>query len=198
MFWIGLTGGLGTGKSTVAQMLRDRGFVVIDADEMARLALRPGSKGLAKVVNRFGPEVLESSGELNRRQLGAKVFAEAKALADLEAIVHPEVRRLTGEKRQEAQAQGHKLAFYDVPLLFEKKMQKDFDKIVVVTADRKQQIERTIARDGLSEYEIERRLFNQMPIVDKVKQAHFVIDNTGARSELAKQLDTVLAQLIKD
>jgi dephospho-CoA kinase len=195
MLWIGLTGGLGTGKSSVANILRRRGHLVIDADEMARLAVGPGSAALAKVVAVFGREVLDQEGHLDRRKLGAKVFTDPAALADLEAIVHPEVKKLTLERRRAAEADGRRIAFYDVPLLFEKKMESDFDKIVVVAASGEQQMARTMARDGLTRAEVEKRLASQIPVAEKVKRAKFVIDNTGTEEDLELEVDEMLMAL---
>lgn len=196
MLWVGLTGGLGTGKSTVSGILRQKGHVVIDADEMARLVLSPGQDTLAKVVQRFGTNLIGHDGVLDRRALGRVVFADKSALADLEAIVHPAVKNLAAERRREAEAAGHKIAFYDVPLLFEKSMQKDFAKVVVVTADRETQISRAIRRDGLTRYEVERRLGHQLPLDEKVKQADFVVINNGDVRELDAQVDQMLKALL--
>jgi dephospho-CoA kinase len=196
MLWVGLTGGLGTGKSTVAGILRRKGHIVIDADEMAHLALRPGQETLAKVVQRFGTGLVAPDGSLDRRALGRIVFSEKTALADLEAIVHPAVKKLTLERRRQAEAEGRKIAFYDVPLLFEKSMQNDFAKVVVVTADRETQIDRAIRRDGLTRYEVERRLGNQLPLDEKVKRADFVIVNNGDLPELEEKIDQMLKALL--
>lgn len=196
MLWVGLTGGLGTGKSTVAGILRQKGHIVVDADEMARLALGPGREALAKVVRRFGTDLIGTDGALDRRRLGRLVFADKSALAELEAIVHPEVRKLTLERRQAAEREGRAIAFYDVPLLFEKGMQRDFTKIIIVTADREIQIERAIRRDGLTRDEVERRLGSQLPLDQKVKSADFVIVNNGDLRSLEVQVDQVLKSLL--
>src|SRR5688572_878381 len=140
MLWIGLTGGLGTGKSTVAKILRQKGHLVVDADEMARLALDPAGKILTKVLDRFGAGMLGSDGNLDRSKLAAVVFADRALLTELEKLVHPEVRRLTLEHRRRGEAEGREIAFYDVPLLFEKNMAGDFSKTVVVVADPELQI----------------------------------------------------------
>ncbi len=197
MKWIGLTGGLGTGKSTVAEILRQKGYVVIDADEMARLAVAPGSQTLTKVLDHFGVDLVGADGKLDRKKLGSIVFADTRRLLELEALVHPAVKKLTLENRTKAEDSGHQVAFYDVPLLFEKNMEKDFTAIVVVTATRENQIDRATARDALGREEVLRRLANQLPVEEKVKRGGFVIENNGSRAELQKKVEQVLGELLK-
>ena len=195
MLWIGLTGGLGSGKSTAAKFLRELGQVVIDADEMARLALSPGSPAFAKVVTQFGTDVLDSNGQLDRQGLGRKVFADKRLLAALESIVHPEVKKLTAERRRALEAQGSRLAFYDVPLLFEKNMQGEFAKIVVVAADRETQIRRASQRSNLTRDEVIQRLANQKPMSEKIRAADYVLDNNGTEEELKAQAAALVKKL---
>ena len=196
MKWIGLTGGLGTGKSTVAKILRAKGYVVIDADQLAHLTLAPGSETLTKVLDRFGTDLIGADGNLDRRRLGKMVFSEPSLLAELEAIIHPAVKKLTLDRRLAAEQAGHKLAFYDVPLLFEKNFAKDFASVIVVSASLENQIARTIRRDGLSREEVLRRLSHQLSIEEKAARADFVIENNGSEAELQKQVDSVLAKLL--
>ena len=195
MKWIGLTGGIGSGKSTVAAMLREKGLEVVDADAMARLAVSPGSETLKKIVQAFGPEVLNEVGELNRRKLGDQVFKDSKLLLALEQIVHPRVQELTRIKREELEKRGLHLAFYDVPLLYEKKMQSQFDFIVVVSSAEELQIERVMNRSSISRDEVVRRIAAQMRLSEKVKMANFVIYNDRDLSHLRQQVDELLQKL---
>ncbi|MCA9556315.1 MAG: dephospho-CoA kinase, partial [Myxococcales bacterium] len=132
---VGLTGGIGSGKSTVAAILRALGAVVIDADVLAREAVAPGSPGLAEVVARFGPDILDPDGALDRRALGRHVFKDAAARADLNAIVHPRVGQLAAERIQAARDAGAPLVVYDVPLLYESGLEAGFEAVIVVYVD---------------------------------------------------------------
>ncbi len=195
MKWIGLTGGIGSGKSTVAALLRERGLEVIDADAMARLAVSPGSETLRKIVQVFGPDILSADGTLNRRELGDQVFKDSKLLLALEQIVHPRVQELTQTKRAELVARGVSMAFYDVPLLYEKKMEGQFDSVVVVSSGEEQQIERVMIRSAVSREEVVRRIAAQMRLSEKVKKAQFVIHNDRDMSHLRVQVDELLKKL---
>ncbi|MGE0762725.1 MAG: dephospho-CoA kinase [Bdellovibrionales bacterium] len=195
MLWIGLTGGLGSGKSTVAKLLRELGYTVVDADEMARLAVGPNSEGLTKVLHQFGSHFQKPNGELDRKKLADLVFKDAEALKKLEAIVHPVVGRLTEERRLAAENRGEKVAFYDVPLLFEKNMQKRFAKIVVVDAPEELQISRTMAREGWGRKQVLQRLNSQMPLAEKTKQADFVVRNHGSLADLKMQVGELVNKL---
>lgn len=195
MKWIGLTGGIGSGKSTVAALLRERGLEVIDADAMARLAVSPGSETLRKIVQVFGPDILSADGTLNRRELGDQVFKDSKLLLALEQIVHPRVQELTQTKRAELVARGVSMAFYDVPLLYEKKMEGQFDSVVVVSSGEEQQIERVMIRSAVSREEVVRRIAAQMRLSEKVKKAQFVIHNDRDMSHLRAQVDELLKKL---
>lgn len=195
MKWIGLTGGIGSGKSTVAVILREKGLAVIDADEMARLAVSPGTETLLKIVRAFGPEILNEDGSLNRRALADLVFKDSKLLLALEQIIHPKVQELTQKKRQELAASGAKVAFYDVPLLYEKKLEKQFDAVVVVSSGEEQQIERVMIRSAISREEVRRRIASQMLLSEKVKKANFVIHNDRDINHLRSQVDQLLSQL---
>jgi dephospho-CoA kinase len=196
MLWVGLTGGIATGKSTVTEVLRRRGIPVVCADELAREVVQKGTEGFRLVTQVFGPAAIASDGELDRKEIGRQVFTDPQRLKELEEIIHPRVRALTEEYRTRLAKQGHSLGFYDVPLLFEKKMESFFDQIVVVHADRDLQKTRALKRDQLTDLEIERRLLAQLPGSEKVNKAHYVIYNNGTLVELEKQVDSVLAQLL--
>ena len=194
MRWIGLTGGLGTGKSTVAKILREQGFPVFDADEVAKAVVRAGTPGLKLVVKEFGQDYLNRDGELNRSKLAQLVFSKPETLLKLEAIIHPLVQEEVQKLRDHHKSQGHKIAFYDVPLLFEKKL-KGFDAVVVVTASPENQRERLLARNSWSDEEIQRRLRNQVPLAEKIDQADYVINNDGTVEELKAAVTDLLKKL---
>lgn len=195
MLWIGLTGGYGSGKSTAAKLLKQRGFAVIDADVLARLALGPGTQGQKEVVNQFGASLLLPSGELDRKRLGEIVFRDPALLQALERIVHPEVRRKAESERQRLKEEGHEVAFYDVPLLFEKNMEPLFDKIIVVNSSLEDQILRAMQRDGVTREAAMMRIKNQISLSEKTKRANFVLENGGTLNDLEKQIDQLLKQL---
>lgn len=193
---VGLTGGIATGKSYVTQRLQAAGLPTIDADVLAREAVAPGSPGLTAVAGRFGPDVLTTSGALDRSRLGAIVFGDASARADLEAIIHPEVRRRIAAWHADLDASGYRgPAFADIPLLFETARTGDFDVVVVVACDPARQRARLIARDGLSEEAADLRIAAQMPIADKVRQADHVISTDGTFDDTNTQVDALLRQL---
>jgi dephospho-CoA kinase len=192
MRWIGLTGSIGSGKSTVAELLVKRGFAVADADVFARAAVAPGTIGETKVLHEFGTGILDSAGRLDRKKLGDVVFGDPAKLAKLEGILHPLIREMTKARRDELAAGGHKMGFYDVPLLFEKQMEPLFDEIVVVSSDPKVCIERVMKRSSMAREDVEKRLRAQLSIEEKIKRAHWVIRNDGTREELEKAVDQFL------
>jgi dephospho-CoA kinase len=190
---IGITGGIATGKSTFSAALRALGAPVVDADQLARAAVAPGSPGLAAVAAAFGPDVLGPQGELDRKRMAAHVFADPAARARLEAIVHPAVRALFEAERARLEATGHPAAFYDVPLLFEARREGDVDLTVVVWAPRAVQLARLEQRDGLSRTEAEARLAAQLPIDEKAARADVVVENRGDVAALAAKAARLLA-----
>lgn len=188
----GLTGGIGSGKSTVAARLRQRGLPVVDADALARDAVQPGSAALTAVVERFGANMLDPSGALDRAKLASVVFSDPAARADLNAIVHPEVRRLAERRFASLAADGEPLACYEVPLLFEVGLDAALRPIVVVRADLETRIARTTARDGAPREAVLERIAAQMPLEEKVARADYVIDNAGPLSDTFRATDGVL------
>lgn len=197
MHWIGLTGGIASGKSTVAYLLRNRGFPVVDADEISRHLTAQHGAGLKSIVRYFGSDMVSNQGDLDRKKLGAMVFSDPKKLAVLENILHPMVQAEVLEKRKAFASEGHRFAFYDVPLLFEKKLEPQFDAIVVVTADLETQKQRIKARNNLSDVEIIERLSAQLPMSEKEIKADFVIKNHGSMQDLETQVDELIKQLDK-
>jgi dephospho-CoA kinase len=192
---IGLTGGIATGKTTFAAALRAAGAPVVDADGLAREAVRRGGPALDEIVRAFGPDVLGPDGELDRPRMAARVFGDPEARARLEAIVHPAVRRAVAAETARLAAQGHDLAFYDVPLLFETGLDRDVDCVLVVYAPPEVQRARLAARDGLGAAEAEARLAAQMPIEEKARRADIVVTNQGDAAALRAKAVPVLAAL---
>ena len=195
MKWIGLTGGIATGKSTVAKIIRDLGRPVIDADSLARDVVRPQTPGWQAVVQAFGRDILSPDQSLNRQLLGQIIFKDPIQREKLESILHPLIQELKNKERLRLENDGCDLAFYDVPLLFEKNLQKDFDKIVLVYCSREEQIQRLIERNHLSQSEAEERLKSQLPIDEKIKKSDFVIMNRGSIGELRANTISVLNEL---
>jgi dephospho-CoA kinase len=191
---IALTGGIATGKSHVANRLRDAGVPVVDADQLAREAVAPGTRGLAAVVARFGDDILTPHSSLDRARLGEIVFRDANARRDLEAIIHPAVGKGIDEFFARLPS-NTPFAVADIPLLFETGGEHRFDKVIVVACARETQIERVMARDGLSREEAERRVASQWPIAEKVKKADYVIRTDGTHEQTNAQVTALLTQL---
>jgi dephospho-CoA kinase len=185
---VGLTGGIGSGKSTVARMLEERGAVVFDADLLAREAVEPGTQGHTAVIERFGADVLAPGGELDREALASIVFADPSARRDLEQIVHPEVRRLFAEG-SEAYRDTDRIVVFSAPLLVESGMHTAFEILVVVSATVATQFERLLRQRGMSEPAIRARIDAQAPLEDKAAVADFLVDNEGTLAELESQVE---------
>jgi len=193
---VGLTGGIATGKSYVRQRLHEAGFPTIDADVLAREAIAPGSEGARAVVARFGREILTEGGAIDRARLGAQVFADAAARADLEAIVHPRVyARITGWFTQLARNGYRGAAVADIPLLFETGRADDFDVVVVVMCAPEIQQARLQARDGLDAEAAARRLAAQWPTAEKASRADIVVRTDDGFADTDRQVQALVAQL---
>ncbi len=196
MVLVGLTGGIATGKSTVARMFRRCGAVVIDADELAREVVQTGKPAWRAIVKAFGRTVLKPDGTLNRHALGRIAFGNRTNLRRLERIIHPRVAqeqaRLT---RQAAQRDSEAVVIYDVPLLFEAGIDKRVDKIIVVTADRKTQIARLKKRNRLTRAEAVRRIRSQMPLTKKVRMADYVLRGTLKPASLRQAVRALIRTL---
>jgi dephospho-CoA kinase len=196
-FLVGLTGGIASGKSEVSRQLAALGSEVIDADVLAREVVAPGEPAWQAIVEAFGREMLQPGGALDRKRLGTVVFADAGARRRLEAIVHPAVHACRQARLRALADQGFDgLVVLDTPLLVEVGGVAEVDRLVVVYADRAAQLARLVARDGLHPGEAERRLVSQMPLADKVRLAHYVIDNSGTFEETAAQVRAVHAALL--
>ena len=198
MKWIGLTGGMGTGKSTVAGMIQTFGYSVLNADKSAHAALMKTSSIFPEIVKLFGEKILSPDGEIDRKVLGSIVFADKFLLGKLEAITHPYIQNQIQKERESLIRQGVEMAFYDIPLLFEKKLEKKFDRIVVVTCKKDIQIQRAMERTKLPLEEIRKRLANQIPLEEKAKKAHYLIRNDGSLEELKMKVQDLILQLKKD
>lgn len=188
---IGLTGGIASGKSTVARMMKDLAIPVIDADAFARIVVRPGEPAYHKIVARFGNEVLRNNGEIDRSKLGAIVFANKKERQALNEIVHPEIRKKMQEEKERLLALGKDVVL-DIPLLFENGLEKTVDRTLVVYVDESEQLKRLMERDGLSQSEARARIQAQLPLEEKKKRADAVIDNRGTRARTRQQLMSIL------
>lgn len=194
MLLVGLTGGIGSGKSTVAGMLEERGAVVLDADALARAVVEPGTPGHDLVVERFGANILAPGGDIDREALASIVFADPAARRDLEAIVHPEVRRLFAEEC-ERYAESNAVVVFSAPLLVETGMHTAFQVLVVVSASVETQIERLMRDRAMGEEQIRARIDAQLPLEDKAAVADVLIDNEGPREDLERQVDLIWSDL---
>jgi dephospho-CoA kinase len=193
MLLVGLTGGLGSGKSTVSRMLAERGAVVLDADAFAHDAVRAGTAGFDRVVARFGRGIVGSDGELDRAALAKIVFHDEAALRDLEAIVHPEVRRMIDEGVT-ANAGTDRVVVLVNPLLIEMGTHRDCDVVIVVSALPTTQLERVVAR-GMARDDAEARMANQLSLEERARHADVILDNDGDLTDLERQVDRVWEDL---
>jgi dephospho-CoA kinase len=200
---VGLSGGIGTGKSSVARLFAEAGAVVIDADAIVHELQAPGTPMLAEIAEAFGPEVIRADGSLDRERLGSIVFRDAEARRRLGALVHPKVGAEMLRRLEAARAAGARLVVLDIPLLFEGRKAGTgsaallgFDTSVLAYAPEALQIERQIARDRCSRDEALRRIRAQLPIEEKRALADHVIDNSGALADTAHQVRALVAHLL--
>lgn len=193
MLRVGLTGGIGSGKSAVAALLAGHGAVIIDADLLSRQAVEPGTPGLAQVVGEFGPEVLNPDGSLNRAALGEIVFADPDARGRLNAIVHPRVRELAVAAEQVAGPDA--IVVHVIPLLVETGQAGDFDLVVVVDVDPDVQRRRVTARDGLTQAQAQARIDAQASREQRLAAADLVIDNSGTPQALVRRVSGLWERL---
>src|SRR5690606_30696636 len=188
----GLTGGIGSGKSSVGRHFASRGLPVIDADVLAREAVAPGSPALNELVAEFGEAILDQGGALDRKALAAQVFGNETARQRLNQITHPRVRQLSVERFQSLDAAGEPLACYEVPLLFESGLADAMRPVVVVSVPRELQLSRSMARDSATREEIQARIDSQLPLAEKEQRADHVIDNSGELSDTLSRADQAL------
>jgi dephospho-CoA kinase len=195
---VGLTGGLATGKSTVSDLLRALGCVVLDADALAREVVEPGQPVLAAVAREFGSEVLGPDGRLDRKRLGALVFADPERRRRLEALTHPAIRERYLARLAELEAQGFEgIVVWDAPVMIESGGYRHTDRLVVVVTDAATQRARALGRDG-DRADAERKIASQMPLAEKARLADYVIDNSGDRATTEARTREVHAALLAD
>ena len=196
MLWIGISGGLATGKSTVTKILRKHGFSVADADQFAHDIVQPGKPALKEIQLLFGHEMIKNSGELNRQKLAEVVFTDGEKKQKLESILHPRIQTLVSQFKQQQQESGAKVSFYDVPLLFEKNLESQFDATILIRAPQDLQVKRFIERTGLAEHEALQRIQNQLPLFVKSQRATYVIDNIGSEKDLENEIVKVVNSIL--
>ena len=196
---VGLTGGIATGKSTVSAMLRSLGCIVIDADQLARDVVEPGEPALATIAAEFGRDVIQADGTLDRKRLGAIVFADAGRRKRLEAITHPAIReRFMRRVQQLADERFSGVVVFDAAVMIESGNYKNMDRLVVVATDEATEIARLMARDDIGRDEAALKVRSQMPVAEKAKLADYVIDNGGDRAATEAQVRRVHAALLAE
>jgi dephospho-CoA kinase len=192
---IALTGGIGTGKSHVRAVFAALGVPTIDADTLARDVVAHGTPGFDAVVEKFGRGILNADGDLDRRALGALVFADTGKRRDLEAILHPAIRAAIDQWFASLDKDAHKLAIADIPLLYEVGLDTEYDEVIVTACTPQTQMKRIMARDNLDAGEVQHRLDAQMPIDEKVKRATYVIDTNGSLVQTNAQVHALYKKL---
>lgn len=190
---IGITGGIASGKSTVSDYIKSKGYPVLDADIYARKVVEPGSEGLKEIVEAFGEDALNEDGTMNRQYVGSLIFNDKEKRDILNGITHPKIRQMMNDERDFYLKTTH--VFQDIPLLFENGLEGQMDEIIVVYVERDVQTERLMARNELSESEAISRIESQMSLEDKKARATVVFDNSETRETLYKQIDEFLSTL---
>jgi dephospho-CoA kinase len=192
---LGLTGGIGSGKSMVARMFAQLGADVIDADQLAREVVEPGQPALAEIVTAFGQDILLPDGRLNRSKLAGIIFADAGARARLNAITHPKIReRMDAEIA--ARRSGTGVLIVDIPLLYENARTGTVETVIVVWVDPETQLRRLQERDGLTAEEARQRIAAQMPLDEKRTRADLVVDNSGSRESTRRQVEAIYRRYV--
>lgn len=192
---IGLTGGIATGKSSVSNILKRLDQVVVDSDLIARQVVEPGQSAYHQIIDYFGAETVLPNGELNRAELGKRVFSNSEERRVLEEIIHPAVFTEIDRQVLEAQNEGHRMVFLDVPLLIETGMHNRVDQVVVVYTSPETQIRRLMERDHIDHSDAIKRISAQMPIDEKRNYADMIIDNNGSMEHLEAQVEQMLKRL---
>jgi dephospho-CoA kinase len=193
---IGLTGGIASGKSTAARTLAELGAPIIDADQLARDVVAPGRPALAEIVQKFGREMLSPDGTLDRKRLGAVVFADAEARRALNAITHPRIAMETQARLGELREAGAPVAIYEAALLVENGVHKGLDGLIVVACDEATQLGRLMARDGIDEAAARARIAAQAPMAEKIAAATWVVDTGGPLADTKRQLARVWEEIL--
>lgn len=192
---IGLTGGIGSGKSTVAQLLLHHDWVLVDADQIARDIVEPGQPALAALADAFGEDILQADGSLDRGLLASRAFASREKTDLLNAITHPRIQEETQARFDSARRAGADFVVYDMPLLVDKGLHKNMDATIVVDVDVEERVRRLVEYRGLDEGDARRRIAAQVPDDVRRAAADFIIDNNGARDKLDAQVDGVVEKL---
>ena len=190
---IGLTGGIASGKSTVSNMLKTKGFTIVDADIAARKVVEPGEPAYEQIIEAFGEGILLEDLTIDRKKLGALIFADEALRMKLNSIVHPAVRAWMTREKDRAIENGEKTVFLDIPLLFESRLTYMVERTILVYVDEETQLKRLMARNGLSEKEAQMRIRAQMPLSEKKALADAVIDNNGSPEETKQQLEKIVS-----
>jgi dephospho-CoA kinase len=196
MYRFGLTGGIATGKSTVGRLFREAGLAVIDADAVAREVVAPGQPALAEIAARF-PGVVGSDGTLDRKALGERIFTDPVERAALNAITHPRIAAAVLAHAEALAARGADRLVYEAPLLIENGLHEGMDGVVLVTAAPEIQLQRLMARDGLTDAQARARVAAQMPLDAKRPHARWIIDNSGSLDDTRRQTAAVIDALLR-
>lgn len=192
---IGLTGGIGSGKSTVARLLLRHGWELVDADQIARDIVEPGQPALAELAQAFGEDILQEDGSLDRGLLASRAFSSREKTAVLNSITHPRINEETQARFDAARRGGADFVVYDMPLLVDKGLHKDMDATIVVDVDAEERVRRLVAYRGLDEEDARRRIAAQIPDDVRRAVADFIIDNNGPREALDEQVKGVVEKL---
>ena len=192
---VGLTGGIGSGKSTVARMLGSAGFAVVDADQIARDIMAPGSPVLGEVAAEFGADLIGDDGALDRGELARRAFATTEDTKRLNAITHPAIRAESERRFAAAEAAGEQAVIYDMPLLVDLGLHQDMDLTVVVDVDKDERIRRLVAKRGLDEADARARMAQQIDDEDRLAAADVVIDNNGTLDALDAQVAALVEKI---
>ncbi|MGZ3694086.1 MAG: dephospho-CoA kinase [Bdellovibrionota bacterium] len=193
--WVGITGGIGSGKSTVSRFFTESGYAVLSADEIARELTQAGAEALPEIQALFGTKTLLQDGSMDRSHLRNEIIRDPALRLKLEAILHPRIQALSKKKTDALFATGKKIVFYEAPLLFEAKSEKQLDKVICVHADDETRIERTMKRDNTSREKARKLLESQMPQAEKMKKADYLIENEDGVDVLRANALKVLAEL---
>ncbi|WP_100373728.1 dephospho-CoA kinase [Bacillus sp. FJAT-45037] len=189
---IGLTGGIGSGKSTVANWLREWGYPIVDADLIAKQVVEPGEEAYKQIVSHFGEGIVDESGAIYRKKLGAIIFNDEQERKALNAIVHPAVRDAMQAQKEKYLASGNKTIVFDIPLLFESDLFHLVDKVLLVYVDSQTQLERLVQRDKAGIEDAKARIASQKPLHEKKERAEAIINNSGSLADSKQQLQKVL------
>lgn len=196
MVIVGITGGIGAGKGVAAEFFRKRGAAIIDADEIARELMQPGSRMLGEVVGEFGPGMLREDGSLDRRGLAKRVFGDSDAVRKLNAIAHPPIKDEIGRRINELRrGGGARVVFLVAPLLLEAGLGEAVDRVLVMRCEEEERVRRVMARDGISGEEVRQRMGAQMAAEEQAGRADWVVDSTGGRDEVYQRLQAIWAEL---